>query len=404
MSIPFLMKRGRKKGPELTLPEDCTGKKIALRLTGGVGDVLMAIGGSATTLKGMWPDCEITASVSPYQEELLSHVDAIDNFDEVIALNRDENRNKYDVLLEFSGCFANQREIRDEDYYRLVSNRLGWSVLPPSFDFASCSTRRQGREVVAIHAGASNPNRKWADSNWTVLCHALLSRGLHVLFLGTWDEFSFYGPHVTNCSDVSDTLSYQAETLSTCHYFIGNDSGFAHIAGILGVPGSVLFSTTKPEHVIKHYPSLRSVDNYEALGMIPSRSLRKDCIKAETALGSITVDQILESTPYGAIDCTVGSKMSPVKKKRITIVSIHGTGEVLAKQLSDSYDVDLIKDYNLAHESSVATLFVNQEDCRLLVGDRDVGVNLHLPETIKRALRTLLVEKTSKRDSDKGDE
>jgi hypothetical protein len=158
------------------------------------------------------------------------------------------------VVGNFDGCFATNHNLLDVDYYEAAALKINHKVgtlkfnldeVQPSYDYV-------------IHPSASNPNRNWGSKNWIDLAWSLASAGKSVAFLGTEKEtgFSYSKMGICKLSDMSSDLLWQAQVLRSSLHFIGNDSGFAHLAGLLGVEGRVLFFNTHPKNVIKHYPSL----------------------------------------------------------------------------------------------------------------------------------------------------
>jgi len=395
------------KEPEMSLPEDCSGKSIVLRLTGGVGDVLMALAGSAEALKLKWWDVNITVACMEHQIDLLQHIPAIDDIITAQSLNNPKVRSKYDVLIEFGGCFANKRQIKNQEYYSLVSEKLGIDVRVPQFNVERCPTKINGRPVVAIHPGSSNPNRRWPESRWREVTEYLVDHGCDVLFLGTFDEFAMEGACVKNASMISDALDEQLKLLSTCHYFIGNDSGFAHMAGMLGIPGTVLFFTTVPEHVLHHYPTLQPAEVYGG-DLIPSRELRGDCPHGKKAIELLTAEKVLElipwssllhGKPYDAHVCTkVTDYVQPEKgeeqlkiwdasKPKIAAVAQGVKGTAVALGLREWFDVEMFASYPKNGVSYVAVVTLTDAECYFQIGDRTVLVEGHSPELIRRAIR-----------------
>jgi len=95
----------------------------------------------------------------------------------------------------------------------------------------------------------------------------------------------------------SENLVFQAEKLALGRYFIGVDSSFCHIAGMLGVPGNVLFFNTKASDVIDRYPSLSGIDCFD--GKEPSRSLRPDCKLSNLFKDGLSVQAVVDAVAAG---------------------------------------------------------------------------------------------------------
>ena len=242
--LPGISVLPKNSEPLTALPKEWQGKKIVLRITGGVGDALMAVGGCARALKERHK-CHVTAAVMPHQVALCKRLQFVDDAVDTKKFNDNAVRNQHDIIIDFRQTFNHAHSLREGEYYKLVENRLGIPVEPGKFDFRWVP--RSDTRHVAIHPGSSNPNRRWPEANWRALAWELLDRGIQILWLGTTDEFGFVNDDSKKLSDVSDDLVWQCEIFSRCHSFIGNDSGFAHVAGLLGMPGRcVVFNDAPP--------------------------------------------------------------------------------------------------------------------------------------------------------------
>lgn len=301
--------------PSVRIPPDWTGLRIALRFTGGVGDVLVAIGGTAPVLKRK--PCAVVAAIMSHQIPLIRELAGVDEVVPTTDLNNPVAYRAFDVVLNFAGTFNTTRTLKAKDYYTLVSDRVGFPVSPGQFKFPRIPRTADGREIVAMHPGASNPNRQWPADCWKRLASELVRRDFRVVFLGTRDEPGYAAePDVLKLSDESEDLLWQVRQLAGCHRFVGNDSGFAHAAGVLGVPGVVIFSVTHPDDVIARYDSLRGVHAFEALGIEPTRSLRIDDPVSKRAIEAVEVDDVLEAMEINTV--SRGHVQAPAKsaKKR----------------------------------------------------------------------------------------
>ena len=322
--------------PARTLPADWTWKKICLRVCGGIGDAVMAIGGTALALKEKHP-CIVTGAVSEFQMPLIRQMEGVDAVVPFTALNDPVKLCGYDVLIEFGGVFNLRRVLRAAEYYGLVSAKVGFQVGPGKFRFKHKPV--DSPLMVALHPGASNPNRRWIDDRWGDLAEALAARCFRVVWLGTRDEYGWHDPPTfTKLSDQSDDLLWQAECLAEVHKFVGNDSGFAHVAGCLGVPGVVLFAVTSAEHVIASYPTLAGIDAYDRIGVVPSRSMDVDDPIAIRASQAITVDDVLKALGVFSLPCTRVQTDRGVGRRYKALV-LAGADERVVKEIGTFTDL-----------------------------------------------------------------
>lgn len=240
--------------------------KILGIMKGGVGDCLMIANLAATC-------CDFTIAVEDYQIPLISKIKGC----KVISIKATQNHKivtEYDEVINFAYFLSSGHCLRTGDYYSLVEDRLGLE----SPVLAGFNIPRTPQGGIYVHLQASNPNRDWLRDQWTETLMEI-SKTDTVYLLGRRAEFKVKGDNIVDLSLESDNLLWQAERLATANYFIGVDSGFCHIAGILGIPGKVLFFNTKAEDVIARYQSLEGIDSFG--GMEPSRSTRIPCLTSE---------------------------------------------------------------------------------------------------------------------------
>lgn len=366
--------------PLRQLPADWSNRNICLKMSGGIGDVLMAIGGTARTLKEY--DCNVTAAVRSFQKPLMRMLEGIDDVIEVQSLNTPINRQKYDVLISFDGVFNTLRQLKKGDYYTLVSQLIGVDVGPGKFKI---EVVKRTQPTIALHPGGSNPNRRWAEERWQWLCWEIRNRRYKILWLGTKADFGFRGDGVCKLSDFDESLEYQILQLSSCHYFIGNDSGFCHIAGMLEIPGTVIFLNTCPEDVIARY-SLKGV----WLGEEPSRSLRIDDPQSARMRERITVDDVLRVTGLSAIGCTnVTRKEELAMRTSVLVVGVGSEAHFIGEGLEKYYDVEVA--HSMPQDGTKYDALIEVDDeAHVRVRGADARVNTHNIENVHRAIQELL--------------
>ena len=371
-----------------TLPENVDGMGICLKLTGGVGDGIVALGSSAKYLNDTDNDFSpsITLAVFDHHRELMSHFKGVDNVIQSKDLNNPKIRNSFDVIISFDGTFNNSRELLRKDYYTLVSERLGRDVSLASFDFEKETSLNR---VVALHPGASNPNRRWNKTKWKELAYELASRDYTVIWLGTSDEYGFtdISNKIYKASDISNRLYYQAVLLSSCTLFVGNDSGFCHIAGILGIPGGVIFGATHPNDVIARYPTLVGIHTFEDYES-PTRTLRGDDTKSKVYLDNVTVEQVLKELKLEAHVCTPGKETRPYSRK--SDLYICGTIESaeLLNLLIESYNLGWVGDAEI--DNYFPVLVLKEKRVYVKTAKGEFNVNIIDTDNFLRALRTLI--------------
>jgi heptosyltransferase III len=123
-----------------------------------------------------------------------------------------------------------------------------------------------GRPILALGIGASNRRRCWPADHHAELARRFLSeRGPDalVMVLGSPEEGDIadrllQGIPDRQRLDLTRTLPFllvQCACLKSALAFVGNDSGFMHAAGALGLPTVGLFGCSRPEVFAGLYPA-----------------------------------------------------------------------------------------------------------------------------------------------------
>ncbi len=116
--------------------------------------------------------------------------------------------------------------------------------IPRACVFATTLPARKAYAV--IHPMASEPGKTWAAANFIAVAHFLREEaGLEPVFLGAPDEdlAAFQSFRVAQGQSLRETKSL----IAGASFFIGNDSGPAHLAAAFGIPCTVLFGPSDPE-------------------------------------------------------------------------------------------------------------------------------------------------------------
>jgi len=241
-------------------------RSTAIKVVGGIGDalILTRVALSAKANKAIY--------VRAHQVDLIKYLVGADVFvGKAADLNSTAVRGQYGGVFNCDPVFvAGHREIRNKDYYQLAGDFLG-ILSAPLKKFPEGEPKQKW---VAIHAGASNPNRRIDVCVWLKLAAYYVQEGYKIKWLGTFGDFGYCNKDNECLWEESSCLVEQTKILQQCALYFGNDSGFAHIAGMLGVPGHVFFTNTVPEHVIGRYPTLTAVDCFKDIGQGPSRGLK----------------------------------------------------------------------------------------------------------------------------------
>ena len=109
--------------------------------------------------------------------------------------------------------------------------------------------RDKSRKLILCHLGAGYPSKQWRIDRYLKVIESLLDRGgIQIALIGKENEVDLPAEFL----DRHDVLNFIGKTslkelvalTGLADYFLGNDSGPAHIAGACGVPLLVVFSGT----------------------------------------------------------------------------------------------------------------------------------------------------------------
>lgn len=358
-----------------TLDGNEKGKKVLLKIAGGIGDALIVASSVAQELA----ESEVSVCVRRHQVPLIGYVEGVSFVYPMEELKDPTFENQFDYSLDFTGFVADLMNLREGSYYKLAGERIGRSLKPGKLLLRMGEVAHNS---VAIHAGASNPNRRWHYENWGKVALSFQEAGYHVYWLGTKEEYGFTMDGVTKLSDISDGLVFQSQMLAGCTHFLGNDSGFAHIAGLLGIRGAVAFFSTDPSDVVGEYPQITPIHVFDKVG-IPSRSLNIDDPSAYRAMDAMTVGDVLK--PFGISEST---RTPPQKVSDVHLA--YKPSSSLAKFLKYlKQDYVMIKDHE--GTSGHPLLYFLDGASYVQKGDKKYRISCANPEILKRGIREVLV-------------
>ncbi len=97
-----------------------------------------------------------------------------------------------------------------------------------------------GRPLVAIHPGATDPRRRWSAAHFAAVGDQLVARGARIVLIGDTGERALTatvaGLMAASPPDLAGRLSLGGllGLLARCHLALGNDSGPLHLAEAVG--------------------------------------------------------------------------------------------------------------------------------------------------------------------------
>ncbi len=112
----------------------------------------------------------------------------------------------------------------------------------------------ENKRLILIHSGAGYPAKKWPLENFRRLIPKLIHKNFRVVLLGSKEEReNDLFPAYSSLFDLRGrmTLPDLPILMDLADFYLGHDSGPAHIAAAQGISGIILFSGTNEETIWK---------------------------------------------------------------------------------------------------------------------------------------------------------
>ena len=110
------------------------------------------------------------------------------------------------------------------------------------------------KSTLAFHPGSGSERKNWPETKWTQLLEAVLQvPKIQLLLVGGEAEGNRLERMAQDLASdrvlllQNRPLPVVAAVLESCHGFVGHDSGIAHLAAALGLPGIVLWGPSVEE-------------------------------------------------------------------------------------------------------------------------------------------------------------
>ncbi len=172
----------------------------------------------------------------------------------------------------------------DPSMERLAGGPRHGAALLRGINERGLSTPALDREAILIHPGSGSPHKNWPAERFLELAGQFKRSGLPVRFiLGEVESERWPAEKIAMFAEAGEILRPPrlVDLLAGCsraHLFIGNDSGPAHLAGILGIPTIALFGPMSPRRWKPLGPRVQAID-----GPLEEISV-KDVLDAASAL------------------------------------------------------------------------------------------------------------------------
>jgi heptosyltransferase-3 len=155
------------------------------------------------------------------------------------------------------------------------------------------------KDLVLIHPGAGSPRKRWALDNFMTVALAMRDRNsANVVFLlgpAESDLLPLVKKQVEGKCPIHaiEDLSEVVALMKATRCFIGNDSGLAHLAAMMGVPTVAIFGPSSPKRwrpLGKAVKVLRGVAD-----CAPCFETEKANCDAPQCLSGVSLDRVLEA-------------------------------------------------------------------------------------------------------------
>ena len=162
-----------------------------------------------------------------------------------------ESQDRAAQLIKFNRALRNQSGLSDRppvvaQLANFLEKEIGFSSVTRQNGLPTDRSTVAENKIV-IHPTSSNPRKNWNPDRYVELAHRLEKSGFRPVFTVSPAEREDWMSRVNNLFDVPlfETVAELASFYTDAYYFIGGDSGNAHLASSLGVPTLQLFRGRK---------------------------------------------------------------------------------------------------------------------------------------------------------------
>jgi ADP-heptose:LPS heptosyltransferase len=125
-------------------------------------------------------------------------------------------------------------------------HRMPRIALPKSALEATFRIISPGEKFLVIHPGSGSARKNWPMDRFLLLADHLRRQGKTIVWIKGPAESDLGRLPGTDCIVENPQLSALAAILKRAEFFLGNDSGVAHLAAAAGCPSLVLFGASDP--------------------------------------------------------------------------------------------------------------------------------------------------------------
>lgn len=160
-------------------------------------------------------------------------------------------------------------------------------------DWVRVNTLSLPKKLIVIHCSSNYPTKDWSVENWHKLTQWLMDeRGYHVAEIGLKNVIQTTHPQYINlCGQFS--ILQTAEIIRRAQYFVGIDSGPAHLANAVGTFGLLLFGQLNNFDVYMPY----SGKYQNGTNALIIREPGKTCAALDYGLVKAEIETVFEQIP-----------------------------------------------------------------------------------------------------------
>lgn len=295
-----------------------------------IGDSVLSTG-ILGLLLDRYPSAEVTVAVGPAASSLFR---AVPNVERVIEVRKSPiglhwprlwsataNTN-WDIIVDLRRS-AIAWTLRSKRRYtipkpeermhqvRLLAATIGAENNPPSprlwinkaAELAATKLIPNDRKILALAPAANWKGKQWDAANFSQVAkrltagNAILSEAKVAIFAAEKEReqtdlvFQSFPKFRTIDLVGRENLTEVAACLKRCHFFVGNDSGLAHMASAVGIPTLSLFGPSRPELYAPWGSNagwIQTFETYDELVSAPHYNHRT----TESLMSSLTVDAV----------------------------------------------------------------------------------------------------------------
>lgn len=136
---------------------------------------------------------------------------------------------------------------------QLASQALGYDCPTSAPDYGFAAQPEPAAQTIMLIPNTTWASKHWPEAHWHTLAKALSDQGIRVLI--SWYSMEDYEQAHRICAAANYakpappcSIADMQKLLATCSGFVACDTGFAHLATALNIPGIILMGPTDGKH------------------------------------------------------------------------------------------------------------------------------------------------------------